>query len=505
MSESTQIQPSLSKNNQSALRPLSLRAQLVWSSLFPMAMFVLLAGLVSTVAFRQLTLNLALQRDTARVELAAGELSPVLNSGQNLSGSVLSTWLGKSALDQNVSLFLIDAQGKVLAHSGAGDGQPGLTSQELIGFIQGQRPTGRLTQTDPGGNEITAAYAPLTGSPAGLILEEPWSAVMAPAFYDELILIGLLLLGAIFTLYMLSLSVGRVTGSIAELAGNAARALPGSLFHPMLEQGPHELRQLIKAFNQMVVQLAEQQSGLRQYAHKALLSQEEERQRLSHELHDGTLQDLVGLVQRVELCRNELEIDPSLARRRLDELQALLDQTLGEVRRISNALRPSILEDLGLSAALHALCNDLEQQMPSIRCQCVVTGEQRRLSSDIELAVFRVVQEALANIRKHAVQATCVDVQMAFGEAEIRAQVNNDGAVFPNPDVRSLVRGGHLGLAGMYERARLFHGELDISSDPVSGTTLRLRLPCPPEPVLESSDSHALSTGELSTAGSRRG
>ena len=328
---------------------------------------------------------------------------------------------------------------------------------------------------------------------------------MAPAFYDELILIGLLLLGAIFTLYMLSLSVGRVTGSIAELAGNAARALPGSLFHPMLEQGPHELRQLIKAFNQMVVQLAEQQSGLRQYAHKALLSQEEERQRLSHELHDGTLQDLVGLVQRVELCRNELEIDPSLARRRLDELQALLDQTLGEVRRISNALRPSILEDLGLSAALHALCNDLEQQMPSIRCQCVVTGEQRRLSSDIELAVFRVVQEALANIRKHAVQATCVDVQMAFGEAEIRAQVNNDGAVFPNPDVRSLVRGGHLGLAGMYERARLFHGELDISSDPVSGTTLRLRLPCPPEPVLEGSDSHTLSTGELSTAGSRRG
>jgi signal transduction histidine kinase len=248
---------------------------------------------------------------------------------------------------------------------------------------------------------------------------------------------------------------------------------------------------LIKAFNQMVLQLAEQQGSLRQYAHKALLSQEEERQRLSHELHDGTMQDLVGLVQRVELCRNEMERDPALARRRLDELHALLDQTLGEVRRISNALRPSILEDLGLPAALHALCSDLEGQMPSVRCHCLVTGEQRRLSSDSELAVFRVVQEALANIRKHASQATRVDVEMSFQEGEIQARVRNDGQVFSNPDVRSLVRGGHLGLAGMYERARLFHGDLNINSDPAEGTTVTLWLPCPPEPV------HAQGSEEL--------
>jgi two-component system, NarL family, sensor histidine kinase DegS len=292
-----------------------------------------------------------------------------------------------------------------------------------------------------------------------------------------------LILGTIFTLYMLSLSVGRVTGSIAELADNALHAVPGSLFHPMPEQGPYELRLLIQAFNRMVVQLAEQQGSLRQYAHKALLSQEEERQRLSHELHDGTMQDLVGLAQRVELCRNEMERDPLLARRRLDELQALLDQTLGEVRRISNALRPSILEDLGLPAALQALCSDLEGQMPSVRCQCLVTGEERRLSSDIELAVFRVVQEALANIRKHASRATRVEVEMSFGAEEIRARVRNDGAVFPNPDVRSLVRSGHLGLAGMYERARLFHGDLKISSDPAGGTTVTLWLPGPPEPA----------------------
>jgi two-component system sensor histidine kinase DegS len=253
----------------------------------------------------------------------------------------------------------------------------------------------------------------------------------------------------------------------------------------MTEQGPLEIRHLIKSFNQMVVQLAEQQGSLRQYAHKALLSQEEERQRLSHELHDGTVQDLVGLVQRVELCRTEMEKDPALARRRLDELQGLLVQTLNDVRRISNALRPSILEDLGLPAALQALCNDLNQHLPLVGCQCLVTGVVRRLPPDLELAVFRVIQEALGNIRKHIQTATHVAVQIEFRETEIEAAVNNDGPIFLPPDVLSLVRSGHLGLAGMYERAALFHGELKITSNPVEGTTVRLRLPYPPDSLLD--------------------
>jgi two-component system sensor histidine kinase DegS len=113
----------------------------------------------------------------------------------------------------------------------------------------------------------------------------------------------------------------------------------------------------------------------------------------------------------------------------------------------------------------------------------MVTGEERRLAADLELAVFRVVQEALGNIRKHARSATHVEVQMEFHEEEVRTMVRNDGPIFPAQNVRSLVRDGHLGLAGMYERARLFHGELDISSDPAMGTTVSLRLPCPPDVV----------------------
>jgi signal transduction histidine kinase len=227
----------------------------------------------------------------------------------------------------------------------------------------------------------------------------------------------------------------------------------------------------------MVIRLAEQQTALRQYAHKALLSQEEERQRLSHELHDGTLQDLVGLVQRVQLCSNELEHNPHMAHRRLDELHRLLEQTLDDVRRISNALRPPVLEDLGLSIALDALCKDLNQDMPALQCEYTVSGTTRRLQPDLELAIYRVIQEALTNVRKHAKDATLVQVELSFGDAKVRATVKNDGAVFANRDVRSFVRSGHLGLAGMYERARLFGGTLKITSNPNKNTVVTLQLP----------------------------
>jgi len=379
--------------------------------------------------------------------------------------------------ENGIRLYLVDGNGKLLSNSTPGLMNLPLGNDELQAFIRDEKPASGLMVSSNSGDEAVISYAPLPAGGGGIILEKDWKAILAPASYYQMVLAGLLVLGTVFSLYMLSLSIGRVIHPIAELADSAIRAVPGSVFHPMAEQGPVELQDLIKAFNQMVIRLAEQQGTLRQYAHKVLLSQEEERQRLSHELHDGTVQDLVGLGQRVELCRSEMERDPELARHRLDELQGLVEQTLGDVRRISNALRPTILEDLGLPVALQALCSDLEKQMPSVRCGCVVSGEQRRLPSDVELAVFRVVQEALVNIRKHASNAVHVQVELAFREEDIQAIIRNDGEALPDLDVRSLVRTGHLGLAGMYERARLFHGELKIVADPGGGTSVTLLLP----------------------------
>jgi len=463
---------------QGAARPVDLsdspiRAQLLWAALFPLAAFGLLTTLVISTALYNVVSSLVIQRNTAQAQVVAQGFTP----GLAPTGAALDSVLQSIQPVGGSQLYLIDAQGKPVAVSSAGPGSLPLTGAELAQLAQNWAPAGQLMESSATKDEVMVSFAPMPGQKMGVVLTEPWSGIMAPAFYYQLVLVGLLVLGTALCLGMLALSLGRVVRPIAVLAENASGAIPGSVFHPIPEHGPREIRTLINAFNQMVIRLAEQQSTLRQYAHKALLSQEDERQRLSHELHDGTVQDLVGLAQRVELCRNELDSDPQLARRRLDELQKLLAQTLASVRRISIALRPPVLEDFGLSIALDALTKDLQQEKPALRCDYTISGKARRLAPELELAVYRVVQEALANVRKHAQDATRVQVEVAFSEAEIQATVKNDGAAFANQDVRAFVRSGHLGLAGMYERASLFGGKLEISSDKEENTVVALRLP----------------------------
>ncbi len=187
-----------------------------------------------------------------------------------------------------------------------------------------------------------------------------------------MLIAGLAIIGIVLSLVTLYMAMGRIIKPIQILAENAAGAVPGSIFYPVKVNGPQEIRTLIHAFNQMVIRLAEQQSALRQYSQKALLSQEEERQRLSHELHDGILQDLVGLSQRVELCRNEITTNTGMAQERLNEIHQLLNGTLDDVRRISIALRPPVLEDFGLTVAIDALCKELNrvQTQTKLRTYC---------------------------------------------------------------------------------------------------------------------------------------
>lgn len=455
----------------------TIRSQLLWASLFPLAFFVLLITLVAFSTLNQLMLNLVIQRNTAQIQVVAGSLAQSFASGQTPTTAELNSQLQSLESVNGSQLYVVDGQGKPVASSETGLTSLPLDIYELQRIISNQEPVSQLTESTAIRDKVVVSFALIPGEKKGVIIIEPWAANISPANYYLLILIGLLVLGTALSLGMLSLSIGRVIRPIAALAENAAKAVPGSVFHPVPERGPEEVRKLINAFNQMVIQLAEQQTVLRQYAHKALLSQEEERQRLSLELHDGTLQDLVGLAQRVELCGNELDRNPQLARGRLDELQKLLVQTIGDVRRISNALRPPVLEDFGLSVALDMLCKDLELEKPNLQCEYTVSGTPQRLQPDLELAVYRVVQEALANIRKHVKDATMVRVDLMFGETEIQATVKNDGAVFTNQDVRSLVRSGHLGLAGMYERARLFGGTLNLTTDPHQNTVVSLRLP----------------------------
>ena len=146
------------------------------------------------------------------------------------------------------------------------------------------------------------------------------------------------------------------------------------------------------------------------------------------------------------------------------------------VRRFSRDLRPSVLDDLGLLAALEWLTNDLAKNF-KIAADLKVHGEPHRLSPESEVVLFRIAQEALRNVWKHAA-ASRADVTLDFAADAIGLTVQDDGKGFKKPQmINDLVGSGKLGLAGMQERIGLLGGELDITSEPGKGTKVRVSIP----------------------------
>ncbi len=455
----------------------TIRSQLLWASVFPLIFFGLLTILVTSTALYELTLKNSIERNTAQVQLMSDAVELQIQSGLKPDASSLQNTLHSINHDALGNVYLFDRQGNLIQNTIGTPDEVELAifnSSLITGY---NAPTSKLVDSAVANEKNLVSIAALSSGSSFIVFTEPWSEILASTLYYQLIFIGLWILGIAFSLGMLSVSVSRIIRPIAMLVENATGAVPGSIFHPVPQHGPKEIRALINEFNQMVIRLAEQQHSLRQYAHKALLSQEEERQRLSHELHDGTLQDMVGLVQRVELCRNDLDTNPAYAKQRLDDLHDLLNKTIEDIRRMSIALRPPVLEDFGLPIALDALCKDLQQEKPDLVLNYVVLGDNQRLQSDLELAVYRVVQEALTNIRKHVNDVSYVSGELAFEETEVIAIIKNNGAVFSNYNVNQFIQSGHLGLAGMYERARLFGGSLTITTDAEANTVVCIRIP----------------------------
>ena len=220
------------------------------------------------------------------------------------------------------------------------------------------------------------------------------------------------------------------------------------------------------------------QDELRDYASLVTRVQEEERRRLARELHDDTAQALVALSRGLDgLGRAVEKLDlPQKDREWLESLQHLADHTLDGVRRACRDLRPSILDDLGLRAALEWLCDSSSNRGISSRFIC--TGTPPVTMPEAEIAIFRIAQEALSNIWRHA-QATSVEVELQYLPDMLCLRIQDNGRGFlprRTPDVPHNSQGG-LGLLGMRERATLIGAELTIDSQPGNGCTVILRLP----------------------------
>jgi len=218
------------------------------------------------------------------------------------------------------------------------------------------------------------------------------------------------------------------------------------------------------------------QDNLRYYLSQITKAQEEERKRIARELHDDTSQALYALSRQVDnFLRSNVRLAPNDGAF-LNELRQQLNDALEGVRRFSQALRPPMLDDLGLPPAVRWLVGEMEKLM-EVGIDLVVSGAERRLPSEVELTLFRVIQEALGNVWRHA-QASKAEVAIEFSESRIRVSVSDNGKGFePLERMESLPRTGKLGLAGIEERMRLLGGSLKVQSELGKGTTLIAEAP----------------------------
>ena len=206
------------------------------------------------------------------------------------------------------------------------------------------------------------------------------------------------------------------------------------------------------------------------FAAHVILGQEEERQRISQELHDGPLQNLI------HLCRQIDAVDQSNGTMTsTDDLRKSTEDLVQEIRSISRGLRPSALDDLGLVASIGQLLTDAERRH-HIATSFGVTGQERRLPSDVELALFRIAQEALSNIERHAAART-VAVGLDYEGGGLRLLVKDDGIGFAPDTTRRASANQSLGIPGMAERASLIGARLVVHSHPGSGTSIDVRVP----------------------------
>ncbi len=227
-----------------------------------------------------------------------------------------------------------------------------------------------------------------------------------------------------------------------------------------------------------VTQEHRRQEGLKAYTAYMLRAQEEERQHIARELHDETIQSLALLIRQLDSIESKSEGFSLPVSEGLTRARMMAEKAVRELRDFTKALRPPILDDLGAVASIRRLLVDFTDRT-NVKGQFFLTGQEKRLSRDTEVGIYRIVQEALWNVEHHA-RANNVVVNITFLDDEIVLKVTDDGIGFDVPETIEFKSvASRLGLVGMQERSELFGGKLEINSGAGKGTTVIIYIPIP--------------------------
>lgn len=209
---------------------------------------------------------------------------------------------------------------------------------------------------------------------------------------------------------------------------------------------------------------------------RIITAQENERQRLARQMHDGPAQSLTNLILQAEICERLFDTDPVRARSELGNLKDAVTSNFQKVREFIFDLRPMMLDDLGLNPTLRRYVQDFEAKS-GLACNLVITGKEQRLPPHAEVTVFRVVQSLLNNVREHA-NATHVEISLDLSPDGLKAKIEDDGSGFDMAEVMAAARQRKtMGLTTIIEQVEMLGGEIHFDSSLGRGTRVDLNLP----------------------------
>ncbi len=391
------------------------------------------------------------------VQLAMSMIKPLVDSGRDDAATQEQAMRLLESLDYGDDgyFFVYDLRGKVLMHPR----QPDLVGQDLSGMHDprgGEPIRDLLARARAGGGYVEYLWRrPSTGQVApklGYVVDIPrWGWMVGTGLYRDDIDAATAQLDA-----QASSNIGATLLWIALIAcGGVALISASGLWLNLSEHRVADAK-------------------LQLLARQVVRFQEDERAHLARELHDGATQTMVSAKLLVESAIAQLEREHRTAPPALARSLAGLKQSLDEVRRISHRLRPAMLDELGLPAALELLGREAADTGQA-RIDVHIVGETRDLPEEAKTALFRVSQEALANIAKHA-GAQHVGIELAFAPAGIELRIVDDGRGFEFDLVqRDPTRG--IGLRNMRERLASIGGEFQVQTLPGAGTTLSASVP----------------------------
>jgi signal transduction histidine kinase len=411
-------------------------------------------------------------------------------------------------LGETSYLDLVDGQGIVLAST-----QPGRAfinsdhGRFLAGLIREKKAVVGACHTchDSKGLSDTrerevVAFAPLKSAPWGVSIRQAEKEALAPSFSmqrqfvyfgSSTILVALLFAGGVARsvtrpLRMLTDAAKRITngdlerripalgedevGVLAQSLDCMQRTLKTSL--ETIAEGKRDLEDKVQARTRELqelyreVQRKEEMRG--ELLKKVIAVQEEERKRIARELHDETSQDLATLLLSIETTSDS---QPEELKKKFIQMKGLTGRTLDSIHRLILDLRPSVLDDLGLTSAIRWVAES-RLESSGIDLTFAVRGQERRLKPEIEITLFRIGQEAISNIARHA-EASSVSIALDFTESHIGLEVEDNGQGFSLNESPN----GSFGLLGMKERTSLLDGTFAIDSKPGNGTRLAVAIP----------------------------